>query len=474
MTRCLLFGLLLISFVGWSQKKQKSNVLSYYAVTNSIDGQPLINERNLLRYYPVFALRDSIEAVKVTLYYGNEVFIEEAIKFHGGLYWEVKLPEFELGDAIQRYEVEARLKYFIDFDRELRDYRKQLFAKTIELVSSLEDYKIQSDTISKILEDASNQLSGAKIKSEQTIEKLTKLNENIQSIQFENFRKTFNDLYDSLKSVKNEAELLDVQKSIETLRNAGASISSSVTASQNKYDTLLDSLFTNYKNPGTLLVTKVLPFIDKNFKPIKESYKEQKDVDAFIISRQFLLDSLKGSLLRKLTDKNYTGSGVQASDIVFEKGYRKARILYRNYRMENRTLVALDPAERLSVFRLRYIPFPVIGKQRVGPSITGIPVVFEAAITFGNQVITSNEFTMPELSIRRLGVGVAFTPELFKEDARILALLLSYDFNAYASIGVGANFGKFSENGPDPYFSFGINQRAFQMLVAGIGNIFKK
>ncbi len=170
-----------------------------------------------------------------------------------------------------------------------------------------------------------------------------------------------------------------------------------------------------------------------------------------------------------MVDKKFTGISIQKSDILIEEDV--AKILYRNYNTNNRSLAALDPAERISIFRVRYIPFPVIGESLAGPSRNGIPIVFEAGISFGNVVVTTNEITDIKFSPKKLGVAVAFTPELFSEDAKILALALTYDFNLYASIGIGANFGTLSENA-EPYFSFGINQKAFEALIRGVAGIF--
>jgi hypothetical protein len=205
--------------------------------------------------------------------------------------------------------------------------------------------------------------------------------------------------------------------------------------------------------------------------------EEQKAVARYIVAQEHIIDTLKRSLITKLTDKSFTGISIEKSDIVFEND-SIARILYRNYRDENRHLVVLDPAEKLSIFKVRYIPFPVVGSTLAGPNYEGIPIVFEVGLTFGNQVITSNDFYKP--SIERLGVSIALTPKLFSKQAQILGLLFTYDFNTYASIGFGANFGTGVANDQtnpprklEPYFSFGINQKAFQRLVTGIGNIFR-
>src|SRR5687768_15174737 len=110
--------------------RDKVNVLSYYAVSNAIDGQPLIDRRNVLRFYPVFALQDSVQYVKVIIYHGNEVSVADAVRFLHGHYWESQLPEFDIGEAIQRYEVEVGMKYRLDYERKLKLLQKRILDST--------------------------------------------------------------------------------------------------------------------------------------------------------------------------------------------------------------------------------------------------------------------------------------------------------------------------------------------------------
>src|SRR5688572_4691384 len=77
-----------VTIVAGIAQPTRTNVLSFYAVNNSIDGQPLINRKNILRFYPVFALHDSVEYVTVTVYHGNEVSVASSVKFMNGRYWE--------------------------------------------------------------------------------------------------------------------------------------------------------------------------------------------------------------------------------------------------------------------------------------------------------------------------------------------------------------------------------------------------
>jgi hypothetical protein len=466
-----LIVLISIPLFTFAQKRNEANVLSYYAVTNSIDGQPLINKRNLLRFYPVFVLRDSITSVNFNIYYGNEVFKTEASKFNDGLFWEAMLPEFDFGDAIQRYEVQTNLKYDINLKRQLSRYKSILESELKKLLDSgavrLKNFNEEYERLNNSFKNSTERILKYNAVTDLTTEALR--------ISLDKFGKDsivshLNTLLLKLQQTDTTNSIVELQSNMEEIKNKIDSIYLMYNEIKGASMEIKEGYIMSVNNLNTDLISNFTELLA----PLSNSANQQKLVAKFITSQEYLIDSLKGNLIRKLTDKDFSGAGIQKSDIVFDKNFETAKILYRNYRTENRTLVALDPAEKLSIFRLRYIPFPVVGKRLEGPSVDGIPVVFEAGITFGNQVITSNEFAKPELSIQRLGVAFAFTPKFFSSDAEILALLFSYDFNAYASIGIGANFGTISGNRPDPYFSFGINQKAFQRLVVGIANIFSR
>ncbi len=70
----------------------------------------MVDMMNVLRFYPIFAMRAQIDTVEVTVYVGPRVYTRNADKFDGGRYWEALLPMFRLGEAIQRLEVEAIFK----------------------------------------------------------------------------------------------------------------------------------------------------------------------------------------------------------------------------------------------------------------------------------------------------------------------------------------------------------------------------
>jgi hypothetical protein len=314
--KIIILSLIVLFFVlmNYNVKAQDDdyNIISYYAVGNSLDGQPMIDMPNKLRFFPVFVYKDNTEYVKITLYYGSKsrIYKKDADKKDNGHYWDANLPAFYLGDAIQRLEVET---------------------------------KINLDSTYK-----------------------------------------YNDR-DSIKLLKKE------------------------------------------------------------------------------IIKQMKSDFVKNDI---------AGPDITESDIIFDEKLTSVRILYRNYKKTLRQLPALDPAESMGIFRVRYIPFPITGKKMWRPLQQNSIAVFEFGIGFGDVRLSGDDFVKPTLSFDRLGVAFAISNELFSDSARIVALALTYDFNAYGSIGVGANFrDPEGESDVQPYFSFGINKKAFEFLVGQLAGL---
>ena len=195
------------------------------------------------------------------------------------------------------------------------------------------------------------------------------------------------------------------------------------------------------------------------------------------IARKVVEDSLRADLLKSTPTSEY-GLGVEDWDIIVDANGKTARILYRNYNIGLRQNPALDPAEKLGIFRARYVPFAVIGGNLVAATSTdeNRRAVFEIGLGFGDVTIASDRLFKPALSARRLGVVFAISEELFSDSATVRALALTYEFNAYGSIAVGANFPvKVSEGRSkvESYFSFGVNKKAFEALMTQIQRLFQ-
>ncbi|MCC7437422.1 MAG: hypothetical protein IT211_02885 [Armatimonadetes bacterium] len=294
-----------------SQEYDTPNVLSYYAMGNSMDGQPMVDMANILRFYPVFALQQYTDAVIITIYYGPYVYTDTARPMNDKQYWESRLPRFELGQAIQR---------------------------------------------------------------------------------------------------------IDVRTSI------------------------------NQNNPIT---TSGLTFAS--------------------------IPSIDSAIYAQITDTNYSGVSVRKGDVIIDNPGYRIQILYRNHKTSLRELPALDPAENVGLFRARFIPFVIIGKDLLTTFTGGHGAVFEIGLAFGDVRVSGDDFIKPELSLRRLGVAFAVTNRLFSDDARIRALAFTYDFTSYGSIAAGVNFpGENSSSSMknELYMSFGVNKRAFEQMLKKISGLF--
>ncbi len=372
------------------------NVISYYAVGNTLDGQPFIDRVNVLRFYPVFAMREGTDSVTVTIYYGSNIFVRAAEKMDGGRYWQSLLPKFKLGDAIQRIEVEAYL-----------DITKLNLASdtTKAIEDSIDTQYTKFEEITKTVKGLKTEDAGRLADTYQKGEK-----------QYANQRR-------SLLSTRDEVDSLEV-----------------------------DSLIESY-------VSDLNPYRSK----LWEYYRS----------------ALFKFIHESLTDPLYSGPSVKKSDIVVDLGNvrrPKARILYRNDKPSLRRLPALDPAERMGIFRIRYVPFPLVGtKSRpkmnlIRPLGESSAAVFEVGLAFGDAIVPGDEFVVPEFSFKRLGFAFAITEKLFSNEAEIIGLALTYDFNSYGSIGMGGNFAQDEVHG---YASFGINKRAFEAVLTGLTGLFR-
>lgn len=306
-----------------SQEYDTPNVLSYYAMGNSMDGQPMVDMANILRFYPVFALQQYTDAVIITIYYGSYVYTDAAQPMNNKQYWEVRLPRFELGQAIQRIDVRTSI-------------------------------------------DPNNPIS--------------------------------------------------TSPSIPPI-------------------------------PPIPPIPLILP----------------------------IPSNIDSAIYEQITDTNYSGISVRKGDVIIDRNTRRIQILYRNHKTSLRELPALDPAENVGLFRARFIPFVIIGKDLLTTFTGGHGAVFEIGLAFGDVRVSGDDFIKPELSLRRLGVAFAVTNRLFSDDARIRALAFTYDFTSYGSIAAGVNFpGENSSSSMknELYMSFGVNKRAFEQMLKKVSGLF--
>jgi hypothetical protein len=532
----ILCALLLFSV---AHPQDRTNVISYYAVGNSLDGQPMIDMMNLLRFYPVFAVRDNVDSVVVMLYYGSKTYQRAAKPFEGKKYWEVLLPTFTLGEAIQRIEVEERIlldvshrneynhlldilkdsldsyKLSQDVKRRIAAMNKSEMKRIEELAKKIRD--VAKDTLASVLKTLND---GFEEDSRKYTDWLARFGMEKDTLPFLakayiSDRPAYQKMRDSLilricdttLALKSSAERDSIIKgmhknklsrlkpsakdSVVKLLNDRALAWSNRDSVDNYlsnyisisewYNQVLRNVSAQSQQVGSMeriarLRGKIIAPFEDEISNLKDAADSLKVEHWYGIQKDSLEERIKENIKQSLTDTTYSGPSVRKSDIIIDATFQYARVLYRNYKTSLRRMPALDPAERLGIFRVRYVPFPIVGTDEKSamnlkrPFTSGSPTVFEVGLAFGNAIVPGDDFVVPSFSWERLGIAFAITERLFADSAVVLALALTYDFNSYGSIGIGGNFAGKSAHG---YASFGINKKAFEAVIKGIAGIFK-
>ena len=449
------------------------NVLSYYAVTNSLDGQPMVDMTNVLRFYPVYAVRDSVDRVVVTIYYGGNVFTRSADRTDGGRYWQVLLPVFRLGEAIQRIEVQEHFRldnYYVgqfryllltlkyendslaaqnrsDMD-EARKTKKKNRERLRMLDGKLDSLGVPSPVVSLLRKSLDASEEKYKTVRDSIINKLSSGTPDLSVKPF----------------LQNNYRISLDTASVNAIRRFGKKLAAD---SPHSASDSLDALIYDYRDAGASFIGSAHTYRSM----VQNQSSTGRDYDS-------LVEQLKKQIGLDLADTEYSGPSVRKSDLVIDIDSGEvsgASILYRNYKEELRYMPALDPAEKMGIFRVRYVPFPVAGLPSNRTMSLHGPfgekfTVFEIGLSFGDAVVPGDEFVVPEFSFKRLGVAFGITEKLFSDSAEVMALALTYDFNSYGSIGLGGNF---AQHEVHPYFSLGINKKAFEALIGGLAGLFK-
>lgn len=490
----LLVAVALITLAGSRElhaQNSDANVLSYYAMGNSLDGQPMVDMQNVLRFYPVFALREYIDSVLVTIYYGPHIYTRKSDRYDEGRYWQVQLPQFRIGEAIQRIDVETWMN--LEKHPTFRRYLQKLKEIEVDLAEvqpqlkaipkKIEDIQKSGKTAEKLLGDLKSQLQPkivANLKS--ILEPTIGIAREIVKTDLEEAKSAASAI-SGFSKLPTDAELIEKRVDIQTNANG---VLTSLERLQTKVETSLPQQAAKSDDPNAQkTIDNILDVFEEQIRSSGQLYSDYLDVQSLSVlesnTRKFdttlvrymtVMDSLRDRLAAvstELIDTTLSGPSVRRGDVTIDENL-KARILYRNYKPGLRSLPALDPAERLGVFRARYIPFVVRNRRLETPFSAKDGAVFEVGLGFSDVALSGDEFVKPELSIRRLGVAFAVTRELFSDSAAIRALVLTYDFNAYGSIGVGANFP--GTGSMESYFSFGINRQAFEALLGAISKLF--
>lgn len=475
----------------YGQSDNGVNYLDYFAADNSLDNQPLIGTENHLRFFPVFSMKDKIESAQMRVYrnYDPIPYCRDMDRMNDGIYWEGLLPAFRLGQGIHRIEVEIKIALDSSYSERLERLKEeQAAAEKIRdsVKKNISDFLSTAHAGSATLDSALEKLRN------NVVEHRKAINENIVNSELERLQRAsssleaqvqamdseFQQLQQSLSDEANaECQILlnEIKKIAEEIRRLQRIETAGIQAFelpldqtkkfQEEANTLLDRMHAailSYQEILRSLDPQLLSKADKYTYAVKqiENLKEE------------IASNIYESIIATLSDRSYSGPGIGKSDIIIDSDFKSARILYRNYNIGMRQNPALDPAEKLGIFRVRYVPFAVIGGElitAVSADNANRKAVFEVGMGFGDVTIASDQLFKPALSSRRLGVVFAISEELFSDNATIRALALTYEFNAYGSISAGANFpikGK-----AQSYFSFGINKKAFEALLGQIQKI---
>lgn len=428
------------------QAQDNKNVLSYYASDNSIDGQPRIDMINLLRFFPVFVFREDITDVNVSVFYSGKIITQKTDRMSGGHYWQTILPEFKLGDAIQRIEVEMIFKLREQYIRSLINYDSAIS----QAKNNIKDVRGQIAASNRyIIKQASNLDLGF------TGSTLLKI--------YNDFLKLDLPKYGITK-----------QDSIEFIAN----IIGDINKYKNKSNQVIDSLSLVFFNliSDQAKVSKLKYYLHKKNTNTENFLDQNREIGTLNLEKEKIIDDIYKNINTSFTDSTFSGPAVRKSDLIISGDYKTAKLLYRYYKNNLRYRKALDPAENLGIFRVRYIPFPITKKpggskvEMYVPAQKNSNAVFEIGLSFGDNIVSGDNTFNPGLSLSRLGVAIVISEKLFGESAEILGLALTYDFNSYASIGLGRNL---AQGESYPYYSFGINKKAFEELIKGLAGIFK-
>lgn len=405
----------------------KTNVLSYYAITNQLDGQPMIDMNNVLRFYPVFSFREKTLEVHITIYKNGTRYHVPAIANEDKAYWEIKLPPFELGEAMQRIECEAKIESGKMYGAAAQEYKQSLLQEMKTIRFDGDCNNLACTKYREILKEVENVIQADK---------------NVCDIQ----------CYWS-----NYIELENLKTSVNKILKTESDIPSVI------IDDVASQLAQNEasKTPKkeSVVITDVFAKSIAQKISINKSNKEINSI-------------LEKNMEKLLSDSSQAGSSIKRADIQISQSGDTASLFYRNYKRGVRYLTALDPAERLGIFRLRYIPFAIVGKELVKPVGDKPTGIFEVGMSFGDPIVTGDDFTVPPFAPERLGVAFAISNEFFSDSARVAAIAITYDFNSYGSLAVGTNFNT-KESKIQSYLSFGINKKAFEGLVKAIRNLFE-
>ncbi|MBX7152639.1 hypothetical protein K1X84_13440 [bacterium] len=475
---------LLLSLTG--AYTQEINFINYYASNNQIVGVPMIDTKNIFRFYPDVAFQGAIRSAKVYYFVSNDVFESYLLKQKDGRYWECPLRPFELGESIQRVEVILDCeKYMLnellrqhhieptddDFNNYLllrRGDDRALFAKSLlqTEANKIEELKRLNTLLGELSTKLKNNINDVDAITDNIgkASKSMKANEetlNKIDISINGLKPLVSDVMERVKSncdttIKNELDAIE-----KKIGNAETLIMSAVSNEQSSIESI-NKVISNEIASITKDIDQVIHSANVNYQQTFAELSQTQSTSSSAVAVQAQVAPLYSAYV-----ENRNSSLL---DIRYKDGEKDIiEFTYRNDKNSLKYLQASDPIEKLSIFRARLVPFAVYGEK--GDRTIRWKrdrIIYEIALNFGYAVVKDDNFKPVFFDLNRLGVGIGIAADTFGDQPSFLSVSLSYDINTYSTISFGTNI----VDKPFFFMGVGINSRAFKDLVKESAKIF--
>lgn len=489
--RIITLLLFVLNFSYANAQKEKPNIINYFASNNQIIGVPFVDYENTFRFYPDATFQKAIENVNVYYFVSNDVFKSHLLKREEGRYWECRLRDFELGESIQRVEVVVEcnknelikllavrgLKFNDEDDYSLDHFL--LLRRGDDRI--IRQYVTINDLKNQLEENYSTIFRTAFADLDTTIDNwITNQQKKVNERQQEWIRK-------GILEQLSRNELLKVEDVLKFTKYLKDSISTKITDSDS-FKIHKDTLINLIDSIQNLIIPYDTQAISKKLKKITFNSEEISLITPEIKLNELMAELPKLQFSYKEEDQHFPdvqnpelyfayveNRRSSMLDMQYKDGDKKlVQFTYRNNKQSLQYLQADDPQEKLGIFRARLIPFSFYSQNRTDENVEEEfkwqrgKVIYEIGINFGYAIIKGDHFKPKFFDMNRLGIGIGITADTFSEEPSFLSVSLTYDINTYASFGFGAML----INEPQPYFSIGINARAFKDLVANSRKLF--
>jgi hypothetical protein len=513
--KIIVFNIMLMSmFALFGQtRKERPNIINYFASNNQIIGTPMVDQDNEFRFYPDLSFQDAITGIEVYYFVLNDVYKHHLTKREDGRYWSCIIRDFSLGEAIQRVEVivdckvddlNKTLSHYGLKSISIKDFNPYLLLRrgedrTLYNIALYENLKLEgqeeNEKLSSKLEELNLSIVNLDTKTEQVSTKL----KDIISGQ-ESLAKTYNKLGKDYSSFQANLQRIETKyRAIKELPSEELDkLKVMADTTQKKYEkftaeihnnpisvfaehvtTVNRELKTDFNIFKTTLDTSVVREIGLKYKAIQEKIKSLTlaDIPTNYEREREAIRQIGAGAENRLYSAYVENRAASILDMRYKKSDNSIiQFNYRNDKQSLQYLQAGDPQEKLGIFRARLVPFPFYSQSNIG-TVTADDnfkwqrgkVIYEIGINFGYAIVKGDHFIPKFFDINRLGLGIGISADTFSDKPTFLSVSLTYDMNTYTSLSFGANLMEKSGF----YLGVGINARAFKDLVKNSGALFK-